>query len=288
MKGKRILSAVLSAALLLQLSPLAVFAEDTSLLPVTAQTALTEPAPEEPTPEPAGEETALPEEPAPEETAVPMAAPTPEPTAEPTATPAPEETAAPDAAATPAPEPSAEPTAAPDPAAEVQAMIDALPDEVTEDNAEAVAQALTDIDDAKESLTDDELAGLDLTRYDAAANALLALWGEAPADAVETLDDYAAPQKGSDDYYQITNERDLRWFAQAVNGGKKSINARLMNDITVDKNTQWTPIGTNDNRFKGTFDGHGHTISGLTCTDTSKIMSVWSAMQTTLPYKTLP
>lgn len=40
MKGKRILSAVLSAALLLQLSPLAVFAEDTSLLPVTAQTAL--------------------------------------------------------------------------------------------------------------------------------------------------------------------------------------------------------------------------------------------------------
>ena len=67
MKGKRILSAVLSAALLLQLSPLAVFAEDTSLLPVTAQTALTEPAPQEPTLEPAGEETALPEEPAPED-----------------------------------------------------------------------------------------------------------------------------------------------------------------------------------------------------------------------------
>lgn len=302
MKGKRILSAVLSAALLLQLSPLAVFAEDTSLLPVTAQTALTEPAPEEPTPqptaeptpEPAGEETtptAEPTpaaEPAPTAEPTPTAAPTTEPTAEPTAAPAPEETAAPDAEDTPAPVPSAEPTAAPDPAAAVQALIDALPDEVTEDNAEAVGQALTDIDDAKQSLTDDELAGLDFARYDAAANALLALWGEAPADAVETLDDYPAPQKGSDDYYQITNERDLRWFAQAVNGGKKSINARLMNDITVDKNTQWTPIGTNDNRFKGTFDGHGHTISGLTCTDTSKIMSVWSAMQTTLPYKTLP
>ena len=49
MKGKRILSAVLSAALLLQLSPLAVFAEDTSLLPAAAQTVQTEPAPEEPT-----------------------------------------------------------------------------------------------------------------------------------------------------------------------------------------------------------------------------------------------
>lgn len=242
MKGKRILSAVLSAALLLQLSPLAVFAEDTSLLPAAAQTVQTEPAPEEPTPEPAGEETALPEEPAPEETAVPMAAPTPEPTAEPTATPAPEETAAPDAAETPAPVPSAEPTAAPDPAAEVQAMIDALPDEVTEDNAAAVEQALTDIDDAKESLTDDELAGLDFARYDTAANALLALLGEATTDAVETLDDYPAPQKGSDDYYQITNERDLRWFAQAVNGGKRSINARLMNDITVDKTRSGRPL----------------------------------------------
>ena len=242
MKGKRILSAVLSAALLLQLSPLAVFAEDTSLLPVTAQTVQTEPAPEE--------------------TAVPMAAPTPEPTAEPTAAPAEEET--------PAPEPSAEPTAAPDPAAEVQAMIDALPNEVTEDNAEAVEQALTDIDDAKESLTDDELAGLDFARYDAAANALLALLGEAATDEVETLDAYQEPTKDGKGYYQIYDESNLRWFAQAVNGGKKSINARLMNDITVDKNTQWTPIGTNDNRFKGTFDGHGHTISGMTCTDTSK------------------
>ena len=270
MKGKRILSAVLSAALLLQLSPLAVFAEDTSLLPVTAQTAQTEPAPEEPTPEPAGEETALSEEPAPEETAVPMAAPTPEPTAEPTAAPAPEETAAPDAAETPAPEPSAEPTAAPDPAAAVQALIDALPDEVTEDNAAAVEQALTDIDDAKQSLTDDELAGLDFSRYDAAANALLALWGEAPTDEVETLDNYQEPGKNSEGYYQITNESELRWFAQAVNGGKKSIKARLMNDITVDKNTQWTPIGTESKPFGGIFDGNGKTITGLTCTDQSK------------------
>ena len=269
MKGKRILSAVLSAALLLQLSPLAVFAEDTSLLPVTAQTAQTEPAPEEPTPEPAGEETALPEEPAPEETAVPMAAPTPEPTAEPTATPAPEETPAPDAAETPAPVPSAEPTAAPDPAAAVQALIDALSDEVTEDNAGAVEQALTDIDDAKQSLTDDELAGLDWTRYDAAANALSALLGEATTDAVELLDAYQEPTKDGKGYYQIYDESNLRWFAQAVNGGKRSINARLMNDITVDKNTQWTPIGTEAHRFKGIFDGNGKTITGLTYTDTS-------------------
>ena len=268
MKGKRILSAVLSAALLLQLSPLAVFAEDTSLLPVTAQTALTEPAPEEPTPEPAGEETALPEEPAPEETAVPMAAPTPEPTA----APAPEKTAAPDAAEMSAPEPTAGPTAAPDPAAAVQAMIDALPDEVTEDNAEAVEQALTDIDDAKESLTDDELAGLDFARYDAAANALLALLGEVPADEVEMLDDYAGPGKEGE-WYVIDSVDDLYWLATAP----KDVQAKLTADITINSSVldddgnlisnpkleEWKPIGTSNNPFKGTFDGQGHTISGL-------------------------
>lgn len=42
-----------------------------------------------------------------------------------------------------------------------------------------------------------------------------------------------------------------------------------MNDITVDKNTQWTPIGTEAHRFKGIFDGNGKTITGLTYTDTS-------------------
>ena len=283
MKGKRILSAVLSAALLLQLSPLAAFAEDTSLLPVTAQTALTEPAPEEPTPEPAGEETALPEELAPEETAVPMAAPTPEPTAEPTTTPAAEESA-PDAAETPAPEPSAEPTAAPDPAAEVQAMIDALPDEVTEDNAEAVEQALTDIDDAKESLTDEELAGLDFARYDAAANALLALWGEVATDEVELLDANAAPsQDPTDNYYLIDSVEDLYWFANEVNNNARTtINARLTADIKLngenkvlnddgsltsnaDNLEKWKPIGTDDTgkRFTGIFDGNNKTISGL-------------------------
>ena len=263
MKAKRILASVLSVALLLQLSPLGVLALDESL-PQTPQVSTVQEN-LDPTPT---EEPAPTADPSPEETAAPTAAPTPapteEPTAEPTATPAPEETPAPDAAATSAPEPSAEPTAAPDPAAEVQAMIDALPDEVTEDNAEAVEQALTDIDDAKESLTDEQLAGLDFARYDAAANALLALWGEAPADEVEMLDNYPKPgTDATDNYYRIYNEGELRWFAEAVNGGDTSSNAKLMNNITLDKTTPWTPIGTNTDPFTGTFDGGGYTIRGL-------------------------
>ena len=282
MKAKRILASVLSVALLLQLSPLGVLALDEGL-PQTPQVSTVQenldPAPtEEPTlvEEPAlTEEPALVEEPVPTAEPAPTAAPTPEPTAEPTAAPAPEETPAPDAAAAPAPEPSAEPTAAPDPAAEVQAMIDALPDEVTEDNAEAVEQALTDIDDAKESLTDDELAGLDLTRYDAAANALLALWDEAPADAVETLDNYPEPTKEGE-WYVIDSVDDLKWLATA----SRNVQAKLTADIKLngdnkvldgkgdlianpDNLQKWTPIGTNTDPFTGTFDGGGYTISGL-------------------------
>ena len=265
MKAKRILASVLSVALLLQLSPLGVLALDEGLPQTPQVSTMQENLDPAPTEEPALVAEPTPTaEPTPEETAAPTATPTPEPTAEPTATPAPEETAAPDAAETPAPEPSAEPTAAPDPAAEVQAMIDALPDEVTDDNAEAVAQALTDIDDAKESLTDDELAGLDLTRYDAAANALLTLWGEAPADAVELLDTtYTEPQKDGG-WYLIKNESNLRWFANEVSiNGQTTINARLTDNILVDKTTQWTPIGTETNPFTGKFDGCNFTITGL-------------------------
>ena len=268
MKAKRILASVLSVALLLQLSPLGVLALDEGL-PQTPQVSTVQEN-LDPTPT---EEPAPTADPSPEETAAPTAAPTPapteEPTAEPTATPAAEE-AAPDAAETPAPEPSAEPTAAPDPAAEVQAMINALPGEVTEDNAAAVEQALTDIDDAKESLTDDELAGLDFARYDAAANALLALWGEAATDAVELLDNAAAPTQDGEGYYLIDTPEKLRWFATKVNNGQTKISARLTANITMD-GTEWTPIGTSQaHPFEGIFDGNGKTITGLTYTDTSK------------------
>ena len=271
MKGKRILSAVLSAALLLQLSPLVAFAEDTTPLPDTISTVQSEPAPEllaEPTPEPTVEPaTALPPEPE----AEPTATPTPNPTAEPTATPA-AETPAPDATAEPTPEPTVEPTATPDAAEQVQALIDALPDAdaVTADTADEVEEQLTAIDDAKATLTDEQLGGLDFARYDAAANALLALRGEAPTDAVEMLDaTYTAPATDTDGYYKIATVNDLYWLAT-----QKNVKAKLTENITVNYNVldangnltgsnlkEWTPITD----FAGTLDGQGHTISGLYC-----------------------
>ena len=74
---------------------------------------------------------------------------------------------------------------------------------------------------------------------------------------------YTIESNGS---YTVTSADGLMNVAELVNGGKCDIN------ITLDKNIDltgkdWTPIGTDyDNSYKGTFDGGGHTITGLTFT----------------------
>ena len=70
----------------------------------------------------------------------------------------------------------------------------------------------------------------------------------------------------NDGSYTVTSADGLMNVAELVNGGKTDIN------ITLDKNIDltgkvWTPIGTDyDNAYTGTFDGGGHTITGLTVT----------------------
>ncbi|MFR2803456.1 MAG: fimbrillin family protein [Segatella copri] len=78
---------------------------------------------------------------------------------------------------------------------------------------------------------------------------------------------YTIESNGS---YTVYNADGLLNVAKLVNGGKTDIN------ITLDKNIDltgkdWTPIGTDyDNSYKGTFDGGGHTITGLTFTTNDK------------------
>ncbi len=63
--------------------------------------------------------------------------------------------------------------------ADVQTLIDALPDadSITEDNVENVTSQLDTIDEAKAELSDADMSQLDLTRYDAAINKVMALMG---------------------------------------------------------------------------------------------------------------
>ena len=88
---------------------------------------------------------------------------------------------------------------------------------------------------------------------------------------------------GKAEPFQISNREELYWFAGLVNGTLEGVekdasaNAKLMNNITVNEGVldeyknlvsgkdfiPWTPIGTSDVPYTGTFDGKGYTISGL-------------------------
>ena len=66
--------------------------------------------------------------------------------------------------------------------------------------------------------------------------------------------------------YTVYNADGLLNVAELVNGGKTDMNITLTADIDL-TGKGWTPIGTDyDNSYKGTFDGGGHTITGLTFT----------------------
>ena len=66
--------------------------------------------------------------------------------------------------------------------------------------------------------------------------------------------------------YTVYNADGLMNVAELVNGGKTDINITLTADIDL-TGKNWTPIGTDyDNSYTGTFDGGGHTITGLTFT----------------------
>ena len=74
---------------------------------------------------------------------------------------------------------------------------------------------------------------------------------------------YTIESNGS---YTVTSADGLLNVAELVNGGKTDINITLDTDIDL-TGKDWTPIGTDyDNSYKGTFDGGGHTITGLTFT----------------------
>ena len=72
---------------------------------------------------------------------------------------------------------------------------------------------------------------------------------------------YTIESNGS---YTVTSADGLMNIAELVNGGKSDINITLDTDIDL-TGKDWTPIGTS-NRYSGTFDGGGHTITGLTFT----------------------
>ena len=98
-------------------------------------------------------------------------------------------------------------------------------------------------------------------------------WADGGGESGEAEDlGYSIQGDGS---YTVTSADGLINVAELVNGGKTDIN------ITLDKNIDltgkdWTPIGTSfDNSYTGTFDGGGHTITGLTVTTNDQFVGLF-------------
>ena len=116
---------------------------------------------------------------------------------------------------------------------------------------------------------------------------LCKIWLEITSDdgmtyAVSAEESSFAPSVGdgsAENPYRIGTAEELYGFAHIVNGGNASANAILTADITVNENViyeyggqltdntgnfaVWTPIGSSDNPYTGTFDGKNCTVSGL-------------------------
>lgn len=72
------------------------------------------------------------------------------------------------------------------------------------------------------------------------------------------------PQKDSTGTYLINTENDLAWISKEYQGKNCNINIKLMSDLDMGYKS-FIPIsaGKGETRYKGTFDGNGHTIKNL-------------------------
>ena len=100
----------------------------------------------------------------------------------------------------------------------------------------------------------------------------------AVALAVQTAWDgetYTEPRKDTDGKtYLIGSPDELMWFnqnAQMTDSARLTADIRINEDVTADTASlyKWTPISNYDKRYTGSFDGAGHTVSGLYIATTS-------------------
>lgn len=95
--------------------------------------------------------------------------------------------------------------------------------------------------------------------------------------------DLVMPQKSYSGVYQISKPSELAWFAGLVNGTLSGIDQNSAANATVTANllfnidvyddtmgrTEWTPIGTAESPYTGTFNGNGYNIAGIYVDPTS-------------------
>lgn len=89
------------------------------------------------------------------------------------------------------------------------------------------------------------------------------------------------PEQDDDYYFLVSNTRQLDWLKEYIGDYSADPSVRLVNDIVINENVMddastepiaWTPF----DYFYGTFDGQGHSISGLYCKDNTGNVGLFS------------
>ena len=154
----------------------------------------------------------------------------------------------------------------------VQALIDTLPDadSITEDRVEEVTAQLDAIDEAKAELTEEEMSQLDLTRYDAAINKVMALMGIKEENdseiAVQANDSAGRTEQQSTDEASVTINGETLYYAtleeafSAADGKTATIN--MLNDAEC-INYAGAPFCVDSGESDITLKMNGKTLSGL-------------------------
>ena len=114
--------------------------------------------------------------------------------------------------------------------------------------------------------------------YQSAEKATVAMTGHATEYATSsgvngatvTVQKYFYQDTEDANLWHVVNLIGLKQFRDSVNGGTSYAGKTVQLDNPIDlAGENWTPIGTESNRFTGTFDGQNNEISNLTIDDAS-------------------
>lgn len=96
---------------------------------------------------------------------------------------------------------------------------------------------------------------------------------------VSVLDSNANENTKEDKKIYISTKEDMIQFMTRVNSGESlsGYTVELQNDINLNcnENNPWTPIGNDKYRFSGTFEGNGHSISGMNISSSYKYVGLF-------------
>ncbi len=99
--------------------------------------------------------------------------------------------------------------------------------------------------------------------YDS-ADQTVKLTGEAYQVPVTDQDIFESGNGTKENPYVIANATQLRAFATSLSDEKDYSNQNVVLSADIDlSGSEWTPIGGSDYAFSGTFDGQGHSITGI-------------------------